>query len=126
MYVSRLIIALVISLLWVADAGADDMAYLLETTPAQRAAVQTRFMKTKLNLSQDEAAKVQAINLEYAEKVEPILKGSSIGLLKMLDIKAIWNRKDEALRQVLTPGQFDAYDSAKGELKQVMQQDLQH
>ncbi|MGZ5070685.1 MAG: hypothetical protein ACXWF8_14470 [Methylobacter sp.] len=126
MHISRSLIALAFSVLYVADAGADDMAYLLETTPAERAAVQTRFMKTKLNLSQDATAKVQAINLEYAEKVEPVLKGSGIGLLKMLDIKAIWQQKDEALRNALTPEQFDAYDNAKDELKQVMQRDLQH
>lgn len=112
--------------LFAAVVHADDMAYLLDTTPMQRAEAQTRFMKARLNLSPDEAAKVQAINLEYAEKAEPVLKGSSIGLLKMLDIKAIWEQKDQALRNVLTPEQFDAYVNAKDELKQTMQRELAH
>ncbi len=107
-------------------AYADDMAYLLNSTPTERAASQTRFMKTKLNLSQDEVAMVQKINQEYAEKIEPVLKSSMIGFLKMRDIKAILERKDDTLRNVLTPEQFDIYANAKDELKQALQQDLKH
>ncbi|MCK9394683.1 MAG: hypothetical protein M0Q44_03755 [Methylobacter sp.] len=100
------------------------MAYLLNTTPTERAESQTRFMKTKLNLSQDDAAKVQAINQKYAEKIEPVLKGPSIGFFKMRDIKAILEEKEGILSSVLTPEQFDAYVNAKDELRQAMQQDL--
>ena len=125
MRTSKLIIALFFSL-FIPIASAGDMAYLLNTTPAERAASQTRFMKAKLNLSPDVVAKVQAINEDYAEKIEPVLKGSSIGLFKMHDIKAILDQKDDTLRSILTPEQFDAYVNAKDELKQAMQQDLKH
>ncbi|MDP1663617.1 MAG: hypothetical protein Q8L79_00705 [Methylobacter sp.] len=107
-------------------AHAEEMAFLLNSTPTERAASQTRFMKTKLNLSQDEITKVQEINQEYAEKVEPVLKSSSIGFLKMRDIKAILEQKDDTLRSVLTPEQFETYTNAKDELKQALQQDLKH
>ncbi|HEY8035832.1 MAG TPA: hypothetical protein VIF37_09620 [Methylobacter sp.] len=107
-------------------AHADDMAYLLNSTPTERAASQTSFMKTKLNLSQDDVVKVQKINQEYAEKIEPVLKGSSIGFFKMRDIKTILEQKDDTLRSVLTPEQFDIYANAKDELKQALQQDLKH
>jgi len=102
------------------------MTYLLNSTPTERAASQTRFMKAKLNLSQDETTKIQEINQEYAEKIEPVLKGSGISFLKMRDIKAILEQKDDTLRSVLTPGQFDVYTNAKDELKQALQQDLEH
>ncbi|WP_333874832.1 hypothetical protein [Methylobacter sp.] len=125
MRTSKLIIALFFSL-FIPIANAGDMAYLLNTTPAERAASQTRFMKAKLNLSQDVVAKVQTINEDYAEKIEPVLKGSSIGLFKMHDIKAVLDQKDDTLRSILTPEQFDAYVNAKDELKQAMQQDLKH
>jgi len=121
----KLAIALFLSLSTLI-ANAEDMAYLLNSTPTERAASQTRFMKTKLGLSQDEATKIQEINREYAEKIEPVLKGSAIGLLKMRDIKAILEQKDDTLRGVLTPEQFDIYTNAKDELKQALQQDLTH
>ncbi|MGZ5601491.1 MAG: hypothetical protein ACXWFX_12960 [Methylobacter sp.] len=105
-------------------AHAEDMAYLLDSTPTERATSQTRFMKAKLNLSQDEVAKVQQINQEYAEKVEPVLKSSSIGFLKMRDIKTILEQKDDTLRSVLTAEQFEIYENAKDELKQALRQDL--
>jgi hypothetical protein len=122
---SKLTIALFF-LLFIPIAKAEDMAYLLNSTPTERAASQTRFMKTKLNLSQDDVAKIQAINQQYAEKIEPVLKGSSMIFIKMHDIKAILEQKDDDLRNALTPEQFDVYENAKDELKQAMQQDLKH
>ncbi len=121
----KLTIALFFSLS-IPIANAEDMAYLLNSTPTERAASQTRFMKTKLNLSQDEVTKVQEINQDYAEKVEPVLKSSTISFLKMRDIKAILEQKDDTLRSLLTPEQFEIYTNAKDELKQALRQDLKH
>lgn len=123
MRTSKLTIALFFSLC-IPIANAEDMAYLLNSTPTERAASQTRFMQKKLNISQDEVAKIREINQEYAEKIEPVLKGSSIGFFKMRDIKAILEQKDDTLRSVLTPEQFDVYTNAKDELKQALRQDL--
>jgi len=121
----RLKPAIALSLsLFIPIVNAEGMAYLLNSTPIERAASQTRFMKTKLSLSQDEVSKIQQINREYAEKIEPVLKGSDIGLLKMRDIKAILEQKNNALRNVLTSEQFDVYENTKNELKQAFQQDL--
>ena len=106
--------------------SAEDMTYLLQSSPGQRAESQTRFMKTKLDLSDDVAIKVEAINLEYAEKVEPVLKGSSLALIKKHDIEGIQEQKDNALRLVLTAQQFDIYVNSKDELKQALKQDLSH
>ena len=106
--------------------SAEDMTYLLQSSPGQRAESQTRFMKTKLALSDDVAIKVEAINLEYAEKVEPVLKGSSLALIKKHDIEGIQEQKDNALRLVITAQQFDIYVNSKDELKQALKQDLSH
>ncbi len=125
MHISKLTIAVFISL-FASLASAEDMTYLLNSTPNERAASQTRFMKTKLNLSQAALAKIQAINQEYAEQIEPVLKGPGISLFKIRDIKAILAQKDDTLRSVLSPEQFDVYTNAKDELKQAMQQDLTH
>ena len=106
--------------------NAEDMTYLLQSSPSQRAESQTRFMKTKLALSDDVAIKVEAINLEYAEKVEPVLKGSSLALIKKHEVEGIQEQKDNALRLVLTAQQFDEYVNSKDELKQALKQDLSH
>lgn len=106
--------------------SAEDMTYLLQSSPGQRAESQTRFMKTKLALSDDVAIKVETINLEYAEKVEPVLKGSSLALIKKHEVEGIQEQKDNALRLVLTAQQFDIYVNSKDELKQALKQDLSH
>ena len=62
---------------------ANDLEFLLETTPLQRATVQTRFMQEKLGLTPEATHKINGINLAYAEKVEPILKGTSMLLVRV-------------------------------------------
>jgi len=104
---------------------ADDLTILLESTPIQRATVQTRFMQEKLGLTSDETSKVSSINLAYAEKVEPILKGSSMLLFKMQAIKAILLQKDEILRGVLTRQQYERYRDSKDEIINAMRHELQ-
>lgn len=107
-------------------AQADDMDYLLNTTPSERAASQTHFIQDQLGLAADTTAQVQLINQKYAEKLEPIIKGSSNRISKMLDMKEIQQQKEAELQKVLTASQFDAYQNSKDALKAAMQHDLQH
>ena len=107
-------------------AHADDMAYLVNSTPSQRAESQSRFMQTKLGLSEQKLAEIQAINLQFAEKAEPILKGSSMSLIKMNDMKNLQEQKDQALKQVLSEPQFKLYVDSKDELKDAVKTDLSH
>jgi hypothetical protein len=104
---------------------ANDLEFLLETTPLQRATVQTRFMQEKLGLTPEATHKINGINLAYAEKVEPILKGSSMLLVKVQDIKAILLQKDEILRGTLSPQQYERYRDSKDEIIDAMRHDLQ-
>jgi hypothetical protein len=104
---------------------ANDLEFLLETTPRQRATVQTRFMQEKLGLTPEATHKINGINLAYAEKVEPILKGSSMLLVKVQDIKAILLQKDEILRGTLSPQQYERYRDSKDEIIDAMRHDLQ-
>ena len=125
MHKSKLVFTLLLSL--VTSIGiAEDMSILLTTSPNQRAESQTRFMKNKLGLSDETTSKVQAINLEYAGKVEPILKGSSMGIIKKHDIEQIQEQKDMALQSILTPQQFDSYNNSKDELTEALKKDLAH
>ena len=104
---------------------ANDLEFLLETTPLQRATVQTRFMQEKLGLTPEATHKINGINLAYAEKIEPILKGSSMLLVKVQSIKAILLQKDEILRGTLSPQQYERYRDSKDEIIDAMRHDLQ-
>ena len=104
---------------------ANDLTFLLETTPLQRATVQTRFMQEKLGLTPETTHKINDINLAYAEKVEPILKGSSMLMIKVQSIKAILQQKDEILRGTLSPQQYEHYRDSKDEIIDAMRHDLQ-
>lgn len=106
--------------------NADDMTYLVNSTPSQRADSQTRFMKNKLGLSDSKLAEIQAINLQFAEKADPIIKGSSMSLIKMNDMKNLQEQKDQALQQVLNEQQFQLYANSKDELKEAVKTDLTH
>lgn len=106
-------------------ARADMMENLAKTTPQQRAEIQTAYMKSKLGLSEEETAKVAAVNLEYAQKAEPVIKGSEGGFSKMRQMREIQTAKDGALKGVLTPAQYDAYDAARDDMKEKFEAAIQ-
>ena len=90
------------------------------STPQQRAEFQTQYMKDKLALPDAVIPKVQALNLKYAEKMDPILKSSDNLLVKRQKGMAVMSAKDAELKAILTPDQFSAYDQAKDDLKDAM------
>ena len=93
-----------------------DMDALEDTTPAERAAAQTAMMTTTLGLTDAESAKVAPINLKYAEKLEPIIKGSTPSLVKMVDARAVEQQKETELKAVLTPDQFTTFEATKKDM----------
>ena len=105
-----------------AVAGADMLENLAKTSPQERAGIQTAFMKSKLGLPEAELAKVAAINLKYAEKSDPVIKGSDGPFMKMRQIKGIQAEKDAELKGVLSAPQYQAYEAAREEMKQKFEQ----
>jgi hypothetical protein len=100
------------------------VAGIKESTPAQRAAVQTEFMTERLKLTPELATKVQALNLKYADKMEPVLKGSDNMLAKRQKANALMEAKDKELSVLLSKEQFEQYDDAKDDLKETMEKKL--
>lgn len=94
-----------------------DEAGVIQSRPEQRAAIQTQFMKDRLSLPADVLAKVQAINMKYAQQMDPVLKGTDGKLAKMQKARGIMAAKDSELKAVLSPSQFEAYDDAKDDIK---------
>jgi hypothetical protein len=96
---------------------AADLEVLKNTTLAERAKAQMAMMRMKLGLTDAEAAKVAPINLKYAEKMEPIIKGSKMPLMKMRDAHEVEQQKETELKAVLTPDQFTKFLANKEEMK---------
>lgn len=99
---------------------------LANSTPAERAAFQTDVMKEKLALTAEQAPKVQAINLETAQKMEPVIKGAEGPVVKLRQAREIETQKTSALEKVLTPDQFRKYLVMRDEMKQKLEEKIAH
>jgi hypothetical protein len=103
---------------------ADEESKVLKSTPEQRAGFQSQYMTEHLGLSPDLAAKVQGINLKYAQQMDPILKGAGGKLDKIQKSRSVMAAKDKELQGVLTPAQFEQYDGMKDEMKSALESSL--
>jgi hypothetical protein len=122
-----LLVVLACSLLIAFAAGsspAQMLDKLAKTTPQERATIQTGFMKKKLGLSGEELAKVDAINLKFAEKAEPVIKGSDGPFMKMRAMRSLQTEKNGELKTVLTPDQYAKYQAAQDEMKQQFESEI--
>jgi hypothetical protein len=123
---SVIVISFVVSHPVKAQDRKEQMAEMIKnSTPEQRAKMQTGMMKTKLNLDSAMGLKVYDINLKYAKKLDPVIKGDSKGFAKLREMKAIDADKDKELKATLTPDQYRQYEAAKEEMKEKMKERMQ-
>jgi hypothetical protein len=87
------------------------------STPEQRAQFQTEMMKSKLKLDAAQESKVQAINLTYAKKMQTVIKSDDGRFSKMKQAKSLQEAKDQELKKVFTPTQFNQYKDFEDEMK---------
>jgi len=73
---------------------------LKDSTPEQRAKMQTEWMKTKLALNATQVEQVSALNLQYARKNESIIQSNEGKLSKFKKMKALQHEKSNALSQI--------------------------
>lgn len=109
-----------VALLVAAPVRAQDAAQLAKVPPSVRAAIQTDFMAQKLQLSAEQRTQVEAINLKVANQMQPLLEGSTWTLMR--EAKGVDQAKDNDLRAVLTPQQFDTYLASKDAIKDLLKQ----
>jgi Spy/CpxP family protein refolding chaperone len=93
---------------------------LKNTTPKERAAAQTMMMAKKLDLTAAQKPKIEAINQKYAERMEPVLKGSEGPMVKMRSARDIESQKEAELKEVLTPEQFSKFLADKEQMREQM------
>jgi hypothetical protein len=97
---------------------------LASSTPEQRAKLQTEFMTKRLGLGATQIPKIEAINLKYAKKMEPILKGGEGPLVKLRASKAIEEDKGSELEKVLSKEQYQQYLASREEMRQKIEERL--
>jgi hypothetical protein len=98
---------------------------LKNTTPEQRATVQTDLMKLKLGLTPEQTRKVVDINLKYAKRMDPIIKGSAGPFMRMRQMKEINQEKEAELKQVLSPEQFEKFLASKEEMREKLEEKIE-
>lgn len=91
---------------------------LKDSTPEQRAKMQTEWMKTKLALNPTQVEQVSALNLQYAQKNDLILQSNEGKLTKFKKLKALQKEKSNALSQILDAGQYKKYEEMKDQMAQ--------
>jgi hypothetical protein len=90
--------------------------YFKNLTPEQRAKMLTDSMKVKLPLENNQYKSIYDINLKYAVKVEPILKGTDNRITKFQKINAMQPDKEAEYKKLLTDTQFKKYMKLKDQL----------
>jgi hypothetical protein len=121
----RVSLLLAVAVVSAASASAQELGpALMKSTPAERARVQTLVMKEKLHLTEQQIPKVEAINLQTAEKLEPVIKGNGGPFEKMRAARAAEQEKQTALQGVLTPQQFQDFLAAREEMRTKVEQRL--
>ena len=117
-------LSVVIALLVSVPAGFAQMDKLKQSTPQERARMQTDMMKAKLGLSPDQLTKVAAINEKYAQQMQPIIQSSEGPFMRMRQMREVSTAKEAELKGVLSPGQFQKYLAEKEEMKEKFEERL--
>jgi hypothetical protein len=90
----------------------------MEKPAEERAQVLTDWMKSELQLTEDQEAPVYDINLKYAKKGDEIKQSSGRKIDKFKKVKAYGQEKDEELKSVFTEDQYALYLDKKKEIKE--------
>ena len=86
-------------------------------TPEERATKWTEWMKTELSITAEQEPKVHAINLKYAQQTESVRAQGGSRRSKFKDVKSIDDAKDEELKAILSPEQFERYRAKKQDMR---------
>lgn len=79
-------------------------------TPEQRAKALTERMKKQLNLNDDQVAKLEALNLQFVQ--EQVKARESVKDVRA-EMRAAGEKHDAALKEILTPDQFQKWQDAR-------------
>lgn len=95
---------------------------MTETTPEERAEMQTQSMTEKLSLRDDQKPKIQEINLKYAKKMEAVYNSGGGKLQRFKKMKGVSEEKDDELKKALDASQYATYEKNKEEMKSAIKE----
>jgi hypothetical protein len=93
---------------------------MTETTPEERAQLQTDYMKESLALTSDQEIKVHDLNLKYAKKMQSVYNTPERKFQKLKSMKGVSTEKDQEMKGILNPDQYATYEKNKEEMKEKM------
>jgi hypothetical protein len=122
----RHLISLVLgfTVLLAATLAVAQMDELKNSTPEERATLQTDWMKTNLALDDKTTTAVSAINLKYAQETQTLMDSQEPRLGKLMTFRKNSEAKDAEIKALLTPEQFSQYEQKKSELEDMVKQKL--
>ena len=120
-----MMVAVAALLLAVPPVARAQMDKLASTTPQERAKMQTEFMKNRLDLTPEQLQRVGALNLKYAQRMDPVIKGSEGPLMKMRQMREINEAKVGEPKGILSPPQFEKYLASKEEMREKLEQKVE-
>lgn len=94
------------------------------STPEERAEMQTEWMKKTLSLDSGAAAAVHQINLKYAKKNQAAMESGGSRRNKLRSLKKLSSEKDAELEKVLSAEQYRTYTKKKDEMKDRMKEEV--
>src|SRR5688500_2892695 len=84
--------------------------FLTETSPEDRAQLQTDYMKESLSLTGDQETKVHEVNLKYAQKIQEAYEAPTKRNQKLKIMKGINTQKEAELKLLLNADQYVTYE----------------
>ncbi len=110
---------------WFASSAHAQVEMLRKTTPEQRAGAQTQFIEAKLGLDAKTTASVAALNLETAQKAEPVIQDASSRFSLGMGLRKLNAERDEKLKELISPEQWKLFMSSQDEMKKAVMADLE-
>ncbi|WP_310555889.1 hypothetical protein [Flavobacterium sp.] len=77
------------------------------------ATFKTNELKKELNLSENQAAKLQVVNLEFAKVALPVIKSNDAKFTVAKKLKPLDEKRDQDLEKILDKKQFELYKKNK-------------
>lgn len=90
---------------------------MTDTTPEERANLQSIKMRDKFSLSEEQYQQVQEINLKYARKMQSVYNTDQGKLKRLKGMKSVGEEKDKELKRVLSSSQYEMYQRQKEEVR---------
>ena len=100
------------------------MDELKNSTPEQRAEMQTQWMTSNLALDDKASASASAINLKYAKETQALVSSDSPKFQKLQSFRKNLKAKDAELKSVFTPEQYTLYEQKKSEMQAQLKQKI--